>query len=100
MLIGEFGGTKDWPKSELEPSAATIWAHLPAGSRPDWEWQNIFVDYLKSKGMTDFLYWAINPESGDTGGLYNHKYTDAEKSGWGTWTGLDTEKVTMLQGLK
>jgi endoglucanase len=100
VLIGEFGGTKDWPKNELEPAAATQWAHLPAGARHDWEWQNIFVDYLKDRGITDFTYWSINPESGDTGGLYNHKYTNADKSGWGTWTGLDTEKVNMLQGLR
>ncbi|MDC0677528.1 glycoside hydrolase family 5 protein [Sorangium atrum] len=100
VLIGEFGGVKDWPKNELEPAAAQRWAHLPANARHDWEWQNIFVNYLKKRKMTDFLYWSINPESGDTGGLYGHKYTDANKDGWGTWTGLDTEKVQMLSGLQ
>jgi endoglucanase len=100
VIIGEFGGTKNWPSNELEPEAAQRWAHLPRDVRYDWEWQNIFVDYLKSKGMTDFFYWAINPESGDTGGLYNHAYTDANRSGWGTWRGLDTEKVEMLSGLR
>ncbi|WP_437874628.1 glycoside hydrolase family 5 protein [Sorangium sp. So ce513] len=100
VITGEFGGVKDWPKNEMEPALAQLWSHLPAGKRYDWEWQNIYVDYLIKKKMTDFTYWSINPESGDTGGLYNHAYTDAEKSGWGTWTGLDTEKVQMLARLK
>ncbi|AUX24337.1 cellulase [Sorangium cellulosum] len=100
VITGEFGGVKDWPKNEMEPALAELWSHLPAGKRYDWEWQNIYVDYLIDKGMTDFTYWSINPESGDTGGLYNHKYTDADKSGWGTWEGLDTEKVEMLARLK
>ena len=52
------------------------------------------------KKMTDFLYWSINPESGDTGGLYNHAYTLQNESGWGQWQGLDTEKAQMLQRLK
>ncbi|HET9958889.1 MAG TPA: cellulase family glycosylhydrolase [Polyangiaceae bacterium] len=99
VIVGEFGGTKDWPKNPVEPAAATLWAHLPSGSRPDWEWQNMFVDYMKEKGITDFTYWSINPESGDTGGLYNHAYTESNKSGWGVWQGLDTEKVNMLAGI-
>ncbi|WP_437730409.1 glycoside hydrolase family 5 protein [Sorangium sp. So ce1335] len=100
VITGEFGGVKDWPKNEMDPPLAQQWAHLPAGKRYDWEWQNIYVDYLIKKGMTDFTYWSINPESGDTGGIYEHLYTDAEKSGWGTWTGLDAEKVEMLARLK
>ncbi|HEY5285406.1 MAG TPA: cellulase, partial [Polyangia bacterium] len=84
----------------VKPQAATIWAHLPKDVRYDWEWQNIFVDYLNAKKMTDFLYWSINPESGDTGGLYNHAYTQSNESGWGVWQGLDTEKGGMLSNLK
>ncbi|WP_437284547.1 glycoside hydrolase family 5 protein [Sorangium sp. So ce406] len=100
VITGEFGGVKDWPKNEMDPPLAQQWAHLPAGKRYDWEWQNIYVDYLIKRKMTDFTYWSINPESGDTGGIYEHAYTDAEKSGWGTWTGLDSEKVEMLARLK
>lgn len=99
MIVGEFGGTKNWPQNPVEPDDATLWAHLPSGARYDWEWQNIFVKYMSDKGITDFTYWSINPESGDTGGLYNHAYTDSNKSGWGVWQGFDTEKVTMLAGL-
>jgi len=100
VITGEFGGYKGWPANPVKPTAATIWAHLPTNVRYDWEWQNIYVDYLKSKGMTDFLYWSINPESGDTGGIYNHAYSLSNESGWGVWQGLDTEKVSMLGGLK
>jgi endoglucanase len=101
VIIGEFGGHTGWPfNNPVKPQAATIWAHLPKDARPDWEWQNIFVDYLVSKKMTDFLYWSINPESGDTGGLYKHAYTLSNESGWGQWQGLDTEKAQMLGNLK
>ncbi len=100
VIIGEFGGYKSWPSNPVKPQAATIWAHLPSGVRYDWEWQNILVEYLKAKGMTDFTYWSINPESGDTGGIYNHAYTLSNESGWGVWQGLDSEKVSLLGGLK
>jgi hypothetical protein len=101
VVIGEFGGHTGWPfNNPVKPQAATIWAHLPKDVRYDWEWQNIFVDYLNDKKMTDFLYWSVNPESGDTGGLYNHAYTTSNESGWGQWNGLDTEKAGMLGNLK
>lgn len=100
VMIGEFGGTKAWPDNPVDPDAATIWAHLPKATRYDWEWQNIFVDYMKDKGLVNFTYWSINPESGDTGGLYNHAYTKSNESGWGVWQGLDSEKASMLSALK
>jgi endoglucanase len=101
VIIGEFGGHTGWPfNNPVKPQAATIWAHLPKDVRYDWEWQNIFVDYLVDKKMTDFLYWSINPESGDTGGLYKHAYTASDESGWGQWLGLDDEKAQMLANLK
>jgi len=99
LIIGEFGGYKDWPANPVKPSAATVWAHLPAGVRYDFEWQSIFVDYLRDKKIDDFTYWAINPESGDTGGVYQHAYTTSNKSGWGVWRGLDTDKVQLLSTL-
>lgn len=99
VMMGEFGGYKDWPANPVDPDAATLWAHLPSGARYDWEWQNIFVEYMKDKGLTDYTYWSINPESGDTGGLYNHAYTLSNESGWGVWQGFDTEKVNLLSGI-
>lgn len=100
VMIGEFGGYKAWPQNPVEPQAATIWAHLPSSARYDWEWQNIFVDYLIDEGITDFVYWAINPESGDTGGLYNHAYSLSNTAGWGQWQGFDSEKVDLLGRLR
>ena len=35
----------------------------------DKQWQDKFVDYLISKGMTDTFYWCWTPNSGDTGGI-------------------------------
>ena len=96
IIIGEFGGYKDWPNNPVEPQAADIWSHLPAGARYDWDWQNLFVQYLAERGITDFFYWSINPESGDTGGLYNHAYSLSNESGWGVWQGIDQEKVNLL----
>jgi endoglucanase len=32
-------------------------------------WQDAFVDYLLAKGVKVWFYWALNPNSGDTGGL-------------------------------
>ncbi len=101
VVIGEFGGHTGWPfNNPVKPQAATIWAHLSKTVRYDLEWQNIFVDYLISKKMTDFLYWSINPESGDTGGIYKHAYTLSNEAGWGVWTGLDSEKTQLLGRLK
>jgi hypothetical protein len=64
------------------------------------EWQNILADYMTEIGLTDNTYWSINPESGDTGGLYNHAYTESNKSGWGVWNGFDTDKVTLLSRVR
>jgi endoglucanase len=32
-------------------------------------WQDAFADYLLAKGVKVWFYWALNPNSGDTGGL-------------------------------
>ncbi len=32
-------------------------------------WQDAFVDYLLAKDIRIFFYWALNPNSGDTGGI-------------------------------
>ncbi len=100
VMIGEFGGYRTWPDNPVDPDAKTIWAHLPSNVQYDWEWQNIFVEYLKDKGLTNFTYWSINPESGDTGGIYNHAYSESNESGWGVWQGFDTEKTALLSALR
>lgn len=32
-------------------------------------WQDRFVEYLRGKGVRVWFYWALNPNSGDTGGI-------------------------------
>jgi hypothetical protein len=45
-------------------------------------------------------YWSINPESGDTGGLYEHAYDPRDnESGWGEWGGFDERKWSLLDML-
>jgi aryl-phospho-beta-D-glucosidase BglC (GH1 family) len=44
-----------------------------AAGHQDLVWQNAFVDYLKSKGMSDTFYWSYTPNSGDTGGILDDK---------------------------
>jgi hypothetical protein len=100
VMMGEWGGYKTWPNNPVEPTAKTIWAHLPTNVQYDMEWQHILADYMKEIGLTDSTYWSINPESGDTGGLYNHAYTESNKSGWGVWNGFDTDKVSLVSGVK
>jgi len=39
------------------------------GDARDVAWQNAFVDYMISKGMSDSFYWCYTPNSGDTGGI-------------------------------
>ena len=39
------------------------------GGQQDVVWQNAFVDYLRSKGITSSFFWCYTPNSGDTGGI-------------------------------
>lgn len=40
-----------------------------SGGQMDVTWQNAFVQYLLSKGISDSFYWCYTPNSGDTGGI-------------------------------
>jgi endoglucanase len=99
VVIGEFGGNIDWPGGKTSLRDQNRWNHI-TDHTIDEQWQNAFVDYLISKGITDTIYWSINPESGDTGGLYTTPYQPgSNESGWGTWGALDATKMSMLQRL-
>jgi endoglucanase len=99
VVVGEFGGNMDWPHGTASMRDQNRFGYLP-NDTTDEQWQNAFVDYLISKGITDTIYWSINPESGDTGGLYTTPYrAGTNESGWGTWGPLDTRKVALLQRL-
>jgi endoglucanase len=39
------------------------------GGQQDITWQNAFVQYLQSKGMSNSFYWDYTPNSFDTGGI-------------------------------
>ena len=73
VVIGEYGGTYHTSSN-------------PAQN--DKLWQDSFVDYLIGKGIRSNFYWCVNPNSGDTGGVY--------EGDWLTW---NTDKLALLQRL-
>lgn len=73
LVPGEFGG------------------HYTTSSTPaqnDKLWQDSYVTYLINRGMKNNFYWAVNPNSGDTGGVL--------LDDWLTW---DNGKLLLLQRL-
>lgn len=93
IVIGEFGGHLDWPQGSSTRDI-NRWSHL--SNTPDREWQTAFINYMAEENIQG-CYWGINPESGDTGGLYQHAYDPiSNTSGWGEWLGFDEEKWSML----
>ncbi len=71
VIPGEFGGR---------------YGH--GGDAKDKIWQDAFVDYLLTKGMTNFFYWSWNPNSGDTGGILQDD-----------WNTVWEDKLTLLRRL-
>jgi hypothetical protein len=98
LAIGEFGGNMDWP-NKSESRHQNRYKYL-TNKNPDEQWQNAFVNYLIKAGIFDSFYWSINPESADTYGIFTSPYDPiSNKSGWGTWSGTDSRKTTMLAKL-
>jgi len=96
MVVGEFGGNMDWPNG-TRIAEQQMWSHIQPGV--DQDWQNAFVDYMVDRNIQG-CYWSINPESGDTGGWYEHLYDPiSNESGWGTWLDFDARKTNLLQRL-
>jgi endoglucanase len=74
VVPGEFGG------------------HYTTNSTPglnDKLWQDSYVTYLINKGTRSHFYWAVNPNSGDTGGVL--------LDDWRTW---NNDKLLLLQRLR
>ncbi|MBN2442523.1 MAG: cellulase family glycosylhydrolase [Spirochaetales bacterium] len=95
LSINEWGGNPKWPDG-AEERMQDRWGWLP-DKTVDWQWQEALVDYLIAEGICDSCYWSINPESGDTGGLYLHAYDPNNNTGgWGTWNGQDSQKMGLL----
>ncbi|NPA27347.1 MAG: glycoside hydrolase family 5 protein [Chloroflexi bacterium] len=57
IVIGEWGG------------------RYGAADPKDRVWHEAFVDYLIAKGLFNTFYWALNPDSGDTGGILLDDWT-------------------------
>ncbi len=98
VVVGEFGGNMDWPHGAASQRDIDRFGYLP-NNNTDRLWQEAFRDYLISRCITDTVYWSINPESGDTGGLYSTPYTEQNKSAWGTWGSWDTRKTGLVQSI-
>jgi endoglucanase len=96
VVLGEFGGNMNWPQGASEQRDRDRWGYIDY--TPDKDWQNALVDYMIDEDI-EGCYWSINPESGDTGGLYIHAYDPVSKQGWGRWNGFDTEKINLLKRL-
>jgi endoglucanase len=96
VCIGEFGGNMDWP-NKAEQRMQTRYSYL-TDKTTDLQWQNAFVNYLLKVGITDSIYWSINPESSDTYGVYTTTYDPLNNTGgWGTWSGTDSRKLDLLK---
>jgi endoglucanase len=67
LLIGEFGGRRVDLASD------------------EGRWQRQFLDHLAKTGIS-WAYWALNPNSGDTGGVLRDD-----------WTTVDRPKLELLQ---
>ncbi len=69
LLVGEFGGRR------VDTASA------------EGRWQRQFLDYLGRTGIS-WTYWALNPNSGDTGGVLEDD-----------WTTVDEAKMALLSRL-
>jgi endoglucanase len=96
ICIGEFGGNMDWP-NKAESRHQSRYSYL-TDKTTDEKWQNAFVNFLIKEGIMNSFYWSINPESGDTYGIYTSPFDPiSNKSGWGTWSGTDSRKLNLLK---
>jgi hypothetical protein len=99
VVIGEWGGNMQWPGGKASLRDQARFSYI-TDRTIDQQWQNAFVDYLLSACILDSIYWSINPESGDTGGLYTTPYDPVSNTGgWGTWSGTDGTKLTLVRRL-
>lgn len=101
VIVGEWGGNRYWPTGGgARQSEADAWKHITNGTGEnniDFQWQKVFADYMKKEKIQS-CYWGINPESSDTGGVFEHGYARDGKS-WGLWEDVDNVKMNMLRNV-
>jgi len=98
VAIGEYGGNMDWPNN-AEAVNQQKFSYITDHTL-DEQWQKAFVDYMMREGIYDSFYWSINPESGDTYGVFKTTYDPVSNStGWGTWSATDSRKTSLLTKL-
>lgn len=83
LAIGEFGGF--YNKLPTYKQGDQDWERRLG---PDKKWQDEFVQYLLDRDIEHFFYFAVNPSSGDTGGLLDDQ-----------WERLDQDKIRLLKPL-
>ncbi|HMU66766.1 MAG TPA: cellulase family glycosylhydrolase, partial [Cellvibrionaceae bacterium] len=95
ILIGEYGGNMDWPQKGTRAAEKQLWSYVT--NTPDKAWQETLGEYMVEKKI-EGCYWSINPESGDTGGIYIHKYDPISNTeGWSQWGEMDSRKTALLK---
>lgn len=95
------GGNQDLDVVQLHADWNTCFGYLIADNKPvvigefggmytgvDKEWQDIFVDYMHGLRIPG-IYWSLNPDSRDTGGLLASD-----------WTTPNTDKLDLLKRLQ
>lgn len=55
----------------------------------DLVWHTKIKNYLKKRGLNDAIYWCMNPNSGDTGGIMEYD-----------WQTLNTRKIEFIHDLQ
>ncbi|MBN2737821.1 MAG: cellulase family glycosylhydrolase [Spirochaetales bacterium] len=98
VVIGAFGGNPTWPnKAELRDQDRYSYLN---DKTVDWQWQNVFVDYLISRDIRDSFYWAINPEEFSSDGIFTHAYDPVKnEAAFGIWLEPDAKKLELLKRL-
>ena len=79
---------KQWAFAEEETNKAVVISEWGGHNRPgsdDEKWHEALVNYMIENCLEDNFYWALNPNSGDTGGLLYDNYSD-----------IDWKKLTLL----
>jgi endoglucanase len=64
LAIGEFGGKYGHDDQ------------FSAANPKDIAWQNKIIDYFTEKKICNFFYWSLNPDSSDTGGIFQPNWRD------------------------